>query len=55
MAELSEGTVESRMLEVERATRSTEAHARLDAMRAQMGLTAGDPEPAVSEEPPAES
>ncbi len=58
MAELSEGTVENRMLEVERATRSSEAHARLDAMREQMGLSAGDPEPAAveadaPEEPPA--
>jgi len=55
MAELSEGGVENRMLEVERATRSTEAHARLDAMREQMGLTAGEPEPAAVEEPPAEA
>ena len=47
MAELSEGTVENRMLEVERATRSTEAHARLDAMREQLGLCAGEPEPAA--------
>ena len=55
MAELSEGTVENRMLEVERATRSTEAHARLDAMREQLGLSAGDPEPAApAEDPPAE-
>ncbi len=53
MAELSEGSVESRMLEVERATRSTEAHARLDAMREQMGLTSGEAEPAAVEEPPA--
>ncbi|MET0826301.1 MAG: PspA/IM30 family protein, partial [Acidimicrobiales bacterium] len=55
MAELSEGTVENRMLEVERATRSTEAHARLDAMREQLGLAAGEPEPAVTEDPPAEA
>jgi len=57
MAELSEGSVENRMLEVERATRSTEAHARLDAMREQMGLAAGDPEPAAveAEEPTAEA
>ena len=56
MAELSEGSVENRMLEVERATRSTEAHARLEAMREQMGLAAGEPEPepAAVEEPPAE-
>ena len=53
MAELSEGTVENRMLEVERATRSTEAHARLEVMREQLGLSAGDPEPA--ETPPADS
>jgi hypothetical protein len=44
------------MLEVERATRSTEAHARLDAMREQLGLSAGEPEPAApAEEPPAEA
>jgi phage shock protein A len=55
MAELSEGSVESRMLEVERATRSTEAHARLDAMREQMGLEAGEAAPAAVEEPPAEA
>jgi phage shock protein A len=57
MAELSEGTVENRMLEVERATRSTEAHARLDAMREQLGLSAGETEPAPAapaEDPPAE-
>jgi phage shock protein A len=55
MAELSEGTVENRMLEVERATRSTEAHARLDAMREQLGLHAGEPEPAApADEPPAD-
>jgi phage shock protein A len=54
MAELSEGTVENRMLEVERATRSTEAHARLDQMRAQLGLTAGSGEAgAETETPPA--
>jgi phage shock protein A len=51
MAELSEGSVENRMLEVERATRSTEAHARLDAMRAQLGLTAAEPEPAAEPAP----
>jgi hypothetical protein len=56
MAELSEGTVENRMLEVERATRSTEAHARLDAMREQLGIAAGEPEPAApAADPPAES
>lgn len=51
MAELSEGSVETRMLEVERATRSSEAHARLDAMREQMGLAAGDDQPAEVEPP----
>jgi phage shock protein A len=51
MAELSEGSVENRMLEVERATRSTEAHARLDAMREQMGLEAGEAEPVPVESP----
>lgn len=46
MAELSEGTVESRMLEIERATRSSEAHARLDVMREQLGLKPAPEEPA---------
>ncbi len=52
MAELSEGSVETRMLEVERATRSSEAHARLDAMREQLGLAAA---PAEAEEPSPEA
>jgi phage shock protein A len=54
MAELSEGSVENRMLEVERATRSTEAHARLDQMREQLGLEAAPAEAEPAENPPAD-
>lgn len=42
MSELSGATVESRMLEVERATLNTEAHARLSQMRTELGLPSGD-------------
>jgi phage shock protein A len=38
MAELTESTVESRMLEIEQATQNTEAQARLGELRAQLGL-----------------
>ena len=61
MAELTEESVETAMIEIEQASRNTEATARLDAMREQMGLSSGttadeipeataDPEPAVTEE-----
>jgi phage shock protein A len=61
MAELTETSVESRMLEVEQAAMNTEAHNRLDQIREQLGLpspSAGgeipaapqaQPEPAVAE------
>ena len=44
MAELQGQTVENRMLEIEQATTTTEARGRLDAMRAELGLTTGTPE-----------
>lgn len=40
MSELTESSVESRMLEVEQASRNTEAQARLERLRAEMGLGA---------------
>jgi phage shock protein A len=40
-SELTGGTVESRMLEVQQAALGSEARSRLDDMRAQMGITAG--------------
>lgn len=40
-SELAETSVESRMLEVEQAAANTEAHARLDQIRAQLGITPG--------------
>jgi phage shock protein A len=42
MAELNEGTVESRMLEVEQASMNVEAQARLTQIREQLGLTSGN-------------
>jgi phage shock protein A len=42
MSELTESTVESRMLEVEQASMNSEAQARLSQIRAELGLTAGD-------------
>jgi phage shock protein A len=44
MAELQETTVESRMLEIERATTNTEARGRLDQMRVELGIPAATPE-----------
>jgi phage shock protein A len=41
MAELTESTVESRMLEVEQASMNSEAQARLAQIRSQLGLAAG--------------
>ena len=48
MSELTETSVESRMLEVEQAARNTEAQGRLAEIRAQLGLA-----PAASAETPA--
>jgi phage shock protein A len=42
MSELTETSVESRMLEIEQAARNTEAHDRLDQIRVQLGLGSGD-------------
>lgn len=41
MAELSESSVESKMLEIEQAARNSEAKSRLDEIRGQLGLTTG--------------
>ncbi len=50
-AELAGQSVESRMLEVEQAQMNTEAHARLDAIREQLGIAP----PAVESAPAVES
>jgi phage shock protein A len=50
MSELTETSVESRMLEVEQAAANSEAQNRLEEMRAQLGLAAA-PEPAAVEAP----
>ncbi len=50
MSELTETSVESRMLEVEQAARNTEAQGRLAEIRAQLGLA---PAPAEAEPTPA--
>jgi phage shock protein A len=53
-AELSETSVESRVLEVEQATANVEAQGRLSELRAELGL--GGPEPARAEmSPPTEA
>lgn len=41
MAELSESSVESKMLEIEQAARNSEAKSRLEEIRGQLGLTTG--------------
>jgi phage shock protein A len=43
MAELGGDDVEARMLEVEKASRNVEAHARLEEIKAQLGLPPGAP------------
>ena len=50
MSELTETSVESRMLEIEQAAANSEANVRLDEMRVQLGLAAA-PEPAAVEAP----
>jgi phage shock protein A len=50
MAELTETSVESRMLEVEQASMNSEAMARLDQIRSQLGLASGNE--AIGELPP---
>jgi phage shock protein A len=47
MSELTESSVESRMLEIEQAARNTEAQGRLAEIRAQLGLSAGESEAAA--------
>jgi phage shock protein A len=42
MSELTENSVESRMLEVEQASMNSEAQARLSQIRSQLGLAAGE-------------
>jgi phage shock protein A len=42
MAELTESSVETRMLEVEQASMNVEAQARLSQIRAQLGIGAGE-------------
>jgi phage shock protein A len=56
-AELTETSVESRVLEVEQATANIEAQSRLSELRAELGLDSGTPAPqpveqAASETPP---
>ena len=51
-AEIAGESVEVRMLEVEQAAMNTEATARLDAIRAQLGIAGGPADaPAVSDAP----
>ncbi|MEZ5165765.1 MAG: PspA/IM30 family protein [Acidimicrobiales bacterium] len=45
-AELTEGNVETQMLEIEKAARNVEAQSRLDSIKAELGLSAA-PEPAA--------
>ena len=51
MAELTETSVESRMLEVEQASMNSEAQARLAQIRSQLGLGAGEGAAAPSDAP----
>ncbi len=53
-AELTEASVESRVLEVEQATANIEAQGRLSALRAELGLGGGEPAPAVEQQATAE-
>lgn len=53
MSELSGTTVESRMLEVERAALNTEAHTRLSQMRTELELSSGEPPAAELSQAPA--
>jgi phage shock protein A len=57
MAELTEASVESRMLEVEQASMNAEAQARLAQIKSQLGLTAGESAAASApaDEPAAET
>ena len=53
-AELTETSVESRVLEVEMATANVEAQSRLSQLRAELGLDAGEQPAAVEQGTPAE-
>ena len=53
LSELTETSVESRMLEIEQAAANSEAMGRLEEMRAQLGLAAA-PEPAAIDAPKSE-
>lgn len=55
MAELSETSVESKMLEIEQAARNTEAKSRLEEIRGQLGLSSGPTSAGELEEKIAES
>lgn len=55
MAELSESSVESKMLEIEQAARNSEAKSRLEEIRGQLGLTTGSASAGELEEKIADS
>lgn len=52
-AELAEGSVESKMLEIEKAARNTEAKSRLEQIRGQLGLPTATGAPATETPAPA--
>jgi phage shock protein A len=54
-AELSETSVESRVLEVEQATANVEAQSRLSELRAELGLGGATPAPAEVTAAPTEA
>ena len=54
-AELSETSVESRVLEIEQATANVEAQSRLSELRAELGLEPPRPPPAVGQGAPADA
>ena len=51
MTELNETSVESRMLEIQQATENAQATARLDQIRAQLGIAPAPESPAAGAEP----
>jgi phage shock protein A len=50
-AELTEGNVETQMLEIEKAARNAEAQSRLESIKADLGITSGAPAAELSEAP----
>lgn len=54
MSELTETSVESRMIEIEQATQNWEAQSRLDSIRAELGIESAAPAPAAPAAAPAE-